>query len=187
MPLLKLLPSPWENEFAARVGAVQDELMISSPFISMGGVDIMIDALSTRDVDLLLVTDIFVGSFLDISVDPEALLRLYRTLDRVRVVSVDGLHAKVYIFDGKVGVVTSDKMSKSVTVRVDRTVRHKMYKRYVRRSAQFMAHDEQNRCKIGDTVEIIEARPLSKRKRWRVTRIVRPASGVSPAEAPQGE
>ncbi len=64
--------------------------------------------------------------------------------------------------------MTSDKMDKSVVVRVDRTVMHKMYKRYVKRSAQFMAHDEQNQCKIGDTVEIVESRPLSARKRWRV-------------------
>ena len=87
----------------------------------------------------------------------------------------------------KVGVVTSDKMNKSVVVRVDRTVKHKMYKRYVKRAARFMAHDEQNQCRVGDTVEIIESRPLSTRKRWRVQRIVRRASGVAPAETPQGE
>lgn len=87
----------------------------------------------------------------------------------------------------KVGVVTSDKMEKSVVVRVDRTVKHKMYKRYVKRAAQFMAHDEQNQCRIGDTVEIIESRPLSTRKRWRVQRIVRRASGVVPADKPQGK
>lgn len=78
----------------------------------------------------------------------------------------------------KIGVVTSDKMDKSVVVRVDRTVRHELYKRYVKRSAQFMAHDERNECKIGDTVEIVESRPLSLRKRWRVRRIVRSAQGV---------
>lgn len=78
----------------------------------------------------------------------------------------------------KVGVVTSDKMDKSVVVRVDRTVQHETYKRYVRRSTRFMAHDEENRCKIGDTVEIIESRPLSARKRWRVRRVIRSAVGV---------
>ena len=51
----------------------------------------------------------------------------------------------------KVGVVTSDRMDKSVVVRVNRIVRHKLYKRYIRRSAKFMAHDEDNKCKIGDT------------------------------------
>ena len=79
----------------------------------------------------------------------------------------------------KLGVVTSDRMQKSVVVRVDRTVLHKRYKRYVRRSARFMAHDEQNQCKIGDTVEIVESRPLSARKRWRVRKILRSAVGVS--------
>ncbi len=73
----------------------------------------------------------------------------------------------------KTGVVTSDKMDKSVVVRVVRTVKHKVYKRYVRRSTTFMAHDETNQCRIGDTVEIIESRPLSARKRWRVYRVVR--------------
>ena len=87
----------------------------------------------------------------------------------------------------KIGVVTSDKMDKSVVVRVDRTVRHKMYERYVKRSAQFMAHDEQNQCKIGDTVEIVESRPLSLRKRWRVARIVRPAGGQDKAATAQGK
>ena len=79
----------------------------------------------------------------------------------------------------KVGVVTSDKMDKSVVVRVDRFVQHKLYKRYVRRSAKFMAHDESNACHVGDTVEIVESRPLSARKRWRVRRVVRKAIGAT--------
>jgi small subunit ribosomal protein S17 len=83
----------------------------------------------------------------------------------------------------RVGVVTSDKMNKSVVVRVDRIVKHAMYKRYVRRSAKFMAHDEQNQCKIGDTVEIIESRPLSARKRWRVRRVIRQAAGTQASSA----
>ncbi len=78
----------------------------------------------------------------------------------------------------RVGVVTSNKMDKSVVVRVDRTVMHKLYKRYVRLSSRFMAHDEQNTCQIGDTVEIVESRPLSARKRWRVRKVVRAAVGT---------
>jgi len=78
----------------------------------------------------------------------------------------------------KVGVVTSDKMDKSVVVRVDRIVQDKMYKRYVRRSAKFMAHDETNDCREGDTVEIVESRPLSQRKRWRVRKVLRRGVGV---------
>ena len=75
----------------------------------------------------------------------------------------------------KVGVVVSDKMDKSVVVRVDRIVLHPRYKRYVRRSNKFMAHDEENACKIGDKVEIVASRPLSERKRWRVRSILRSA------------
>jgi small subunit ribosomal protein S17 len=75
----------------------------------------------------------------------------------------------------KTGTVVSSKMDKSVVVRVDATVPHGAYKRYVHKSAKFMAHDEKNACKVGDIVEIVESRPLSARKRWRVRRIVRAA------------
>ena len=78
----------------------------------------------------------------------------------------------------KVGVVVSDKADKTVVVRVDRIVRHKMYKRYVRKAATFMAHDENNQAKIGDTVEIVESPPLSARKRWRMRRIVKRGQGT---------
>ena len=87
----------------------------------------------------------------------------------------------------KIGVVTSDKMQKTVTVRVDRTVRHERYKRYVKRSTKFMAHDERNECKLGDTVEIVESRPLANRKRWRVRRIIRPAEALLTSGAEAGE
>ena len=78
----------------------------------------------------------------------------------------------------KVGVVVSDRADKTVVVRVDRIVRHKMYKRYVRKAATFMAHDEHNAAKIGDTVEIVESRPLSARKRWRMRRVVKRGQGI---------
>ena len=78
----------------------------------------------------------------------------------------------------KVGVVTSSRMDKSVVVRVDRIVLHRLYKRHIRRSSKFMAHDEANRCAVGDTVEIVESRPLSARKRWRVRRVIRAAIGA---------
>jgi small subunit ribosomal protein S17 len=87
----------------------------------------------------------------------------------------------------RIGVVTSDKMDKSVVVRVDRTILHKFYKRYIKRSATCMAHDERNECKVGDTIEIVESRPLSTRKRWRVRKIVRPAGGVARSETAKGE
>jgi len=71
----------------------------------------------------------------------------------------------------KIGLVTSDKMQKTVVVRVERQVRHRKYKRYIRRRTKFMAHDEMG-AHIGDIVRIVETRPLSARKRWRVVEIV---------------
>lgn len=74
----------------------------------------------------------------------------------------------------KVGLVTSDKMTKTVVVRVERLVRHPKYKRYIRRRTKFMAHNELE-AKTGDTVRIIASRPLSARKRWRVVEIIQRA------------
>jgi small subunit ribosomal protein S17 len=73
------------------------------------------------------------------------------------------------------GVVISDKMDKSVVVQVDRLVRHPMYKKYVRRRAKYVAHDETNSCKVGDRVLIRETRPFSKTKRWRVSEVLEKA------------
>lgn len=75
----------------------------------------------------------------------------------------------------KVGIVSSDKMQKTVLVRVDRLVLHRKYRRYVRRTSQFMAHDEMGST-IGDKVRIVETRPLSARKRWRVVEILQKAA-----------
>jgi small subunit ribosomal protein S17 len=71
-----------------------------------------------------------------------------------------------------VGQVTSNKMDKTVVVAVDRTARHALYGKVVRRVKKYKAHDEQNECQIGDRVRIIESRPLSREKRWRVVEIV---------------
>jgi small subunit ribosomal protein S17 len=73
------------------------------------------------------------------------------------------------------GVVISDKMDKTVVVQVDRLVRHHMYKKYVRRRAKYVAHDETNSCKVGDRVLIRETRPFSKTKRWRVSEVLEKA------------
>lgn len=75
----------------------------------------------------------------------------------------------------KVGVITSDKMQKTVVVRVDRLVRHMKYRRYVRRTSKFMAHDELG-ATVGDKVRIVETRPMSAKKRWRVIEIVQKAA-----------
>jgi small subunit ribosomal protein S17 len=76
----------------------------------------------------------------------------------------------------KIGIVTSDKMTKTVVVRVDRLVKHPVYKRYVRRRSKFMAHSEIEGVSVGDQVRIVETRPLSAHKRWRVVEVVRKAS-----------
>ena len=72
----------------------------------------------------------------------------------------------------KVGVVVSNKMDKTITVSVEDFVRHTLYGKAVKRSKKFKAHDEDNVCSIGDTVKIMETRPLSKDKRWRLVEIV---------------
>lgn len=73
------------------------------------------------------------------------------------------------------GVVTSDRMDKTVVVSVERQVRHPLYGKIQRRTSTFLAHNEDNAAKTGDTVEIVEGRPMSRRKRWVVTRILRRA------------
>lgn len=86
----------------------------------------------------------------------------------------------------KVGMVVGLPGAKTIKVRVERLVKHPVYKRYIRRSKQFMAHDEKQECVVGDKVEIVESRPLSARKRWRLRRIVVPsrdrALGDTPSE-----
>ncbi len=72
----------------------------------------------------------------------------------------------------KVGKVVSDSMEKSVVVKVEYLVSHPLYKKRIKKSTKFMAHDEKDICSIGDKVKIVETRPLSRRKRWRVTEIL---------------
>jgi small subunit ribosomal protein S17 len=71
-----------------------------------------------------------------------------------------------------VGRVVSNKMDKSVTVSVERLIKHAVYGKYIRRTSKILAHDEENACKEGDTVAITECRPLSKRKSWRVVEVI---------------
>ncbi|NLH31857.1 MAG: 30S ribosomal protein S17 [Firmicutes bacterium] len=75
----------------------------------------------------------------------------------------------------RVGVVVSDKMDKTVVVAVNRDVRHPLYGKTVRKTVKLKAHDENNECKVGDLVKIMETRPLSKDKRWRVAEIIEKA------------
>ncbi|HQW71725.1 MAG: 30S ribosomal protein S17 [Saprospiraceae bacterium] len=75
----------------------------------------------------------------------------------------------------RVGKVTSNKMEKSISVMVERKIKHPLYGKYVKKSNSFMAHDEKNECQIGDIVKIMETRPLSKNKRWRLIEILEKA------------
>jgi small subunit ribosomal protein S17 len=81
------------------------------------------------------------------------------------------------------GVVTSDRMEKSVVVAVERQVRHPLYGKIQRRTSTFLAHNEDNAARVGDLVEIVEGRPMSRRKRWVVTKVVRRANDVAARDA----
>ena len=72
----------------------------------------------------------------------------------------------------KLGVVSSNKMDKTITVKVERKVKHPLYGKFVKKSTKFHAHDDKNECSIGDTVKIMESRPMSKTKRWRLVEVV---------------
>ena len=76
----------------------------------------------------------------------------------------------------RVGVVVSTKMNKSILVAMERKVAHPIYKKYFKKTTKLMAHDEQNECGIGDTVKIMETRPLSKNKKWRLVEIIEKAT-----------
>jgi small subunit ribosomal protein S17 len=75
----------------------------------------------------------------------------------------------------RIGVVTSDKMNKTITVAIERKVKHPIYGKFVKKTTKFHAHDEKNEGGIGDTVKIMETRPLSKTKRWRLVEIIEKA------------
>lgn len=85
------------------------------------------------------------------------------------------------------GEVVSDRMHKTITVKVERRVQHPVYERVIRRSKKFHVHDEQNQCQTGDQVRIIETRPLSKTKRWRLLEIVRRHAGSDAATVAASE
>jgi len=75
----------------------------------------------------------------------------------------------------RTGIVSSNKMSKTITVAVERKVKHPIYGKFLKKTTKFHAHDEKNECNIGDVVKIMESRPLSKTKRWRLVEIVEKA------------
>lgn len=72
----------------------------------------------------------------------------------------------------RVGIVSSNKMDKTITVKVERKIKHPLYGKFLKKTTSFHAHDEKNECSIGDTVKIMESRPMSKTKRWRLVEVV---------------
>ncbi|OGD20605.1 MAG: 30S ribosomal protein S17 [Candidatus Aminicenantes bacterium RBG_13_64_14] len=87
----------------------------------------------------------------------------------------------------KVGKVVAKKMKKTVTVHVERQIRHPLYKKTIRRKQTFLVHDETEKCKLGDVVRIIETRPISKTKRWRVLEIIGQTPAATASEIVSGE
>jgi len=75
----------------------------------------------------------------------------------------------------RIGIVVSDKMDKTVTIAIERKVPHPIYKKYFKKTTKLMAHDEKSECRVGDKVKVMETRPLSKNKRWRMVEIVEKA------------
>lgn len=75
----------------------------------------------------------------------------------------------------RIGIVTSDKMTKTIVVAVERKMKHPLYGKFVKNTTKFMAHDEKGECGIGDTVKIMETRPMSKSKRWRLVEVIEKA------------
>ena len=82
----------------------------------------------------------------------------------------------------KIGYVTSTKMDKTIVVKVDMRKAHKLYKRTIKRSKKFYAHDEQNSCRVGDVVKIVETRPMSKLKRWKLEEVIQKSTLVQGLE-----
>ena len=72
----------------------------------------------------------------------------------------------------RIGVVVSNKMEKSITIAVESKVKHPMYGKFIKKTSKFMAHDEKNDCNVGDTVKIMETRPMSKNKNWRLVEVI---------------
>lgn len=87
-------------------------------------------------------------------------------------VNKEGVEAQAKVKRSQVGRVVSDRMDKTVTVRLERLVKHPLYGKYIRRSSKVHAHDETNECREGDTVRIAETRPTSKTKSWQVVEVV---------------
>jgi len=108
----KLLISPWTNEFTDVISKTKNELFISSPFVNMEGVKILSDAIQTRSsVKMSLITNLTTQNILNEITEPSALLELYKQFNQVKVSSLGRLHAKVYLIDNKIGIITSANLT----------------------------------------------------------------------------
>jgi len=92
--------------------------------------------------------------------------------DLLQIFKLDKMAEERNLRKTRIGVVTSNKMTKTITVAVERKVKHPIYGKFVKKTTKFHAHDDKNECSIGDIVKIMETRPLSKTKRWRLVEIV---------------
>lgn len=108
----KLLLSPWKNEFIETISQTQEELFISSPFINVEGIKILSDAIRKRSfVELSLITNLTTQNIINGFTEPVALLELYKHFTQVKISSLGRLHAKVYLIDGKIGIITSANLT----------------------------------------------------------------------------
>ncbi|PJB22407.1 MAG: hypothetical protein CO114_00240, partial [Euryarchaeota archaeon CG_4_9_14_3_um_filter_38_12] len=108
----KFLLSPWKNEFIDVIGKTKKELFISSPFINVKGARILSDAIQTKEpIEISLITNLTTKNIVNEVTEPAALLELYRQFDRVKISSLGRLHAKVYLIDNKIGVITSANLT----------------------------------------------------------------------------
>ena len=109
----KLLISPWKNEFIDIISETEDELFISSPYVNIGGVKILSDSVQTKSgVEVSLITNLTTQNIVNGATEPKALLELYKQFGQVKISSLGRLHAKVYLIDNRIGVITSANLTR---------------------------------------------------------------------------
>ena len=109
----KLLISPWKNEFIDIISETEDELFISSPYVNIGGVKILSDSVQTKSgIEVSLITNLTTQNIVNGATEPKALLELYKQFGQVKISSLGRLHAKVYLIDNRIGVITSANLTR---------------------------------------------------------------------------
>ena len=109
----KFLISPWKNEFIDVISETEDELFIASPYVNIGGVKILSDSVQAKSgIEVSLLTNLTIQNIVNGATEPKALLELYKQFDQVKISSLGRLHAKVYLIDNKIGVITSANLTR---------------------------------------------------------------------------